>query len=118
MEFPIWLKPALWGAAAGAVALAFVGFQQLGWVTKKSAREMAQDQAESAVIAAVVPFCIAKAKADPDRAGFLKIQAEPSGYTRSEAVSKAGWASFVSGKEPDSNIARACADQIHAMGPV
>src|SRR4051812_31564394 len=30
MKIPVWLKPGLWGAAIGAVAMAIVGFSQLG----------------------------------------------------------------------------------------
>jgi len=61
MQIPVWLKPGLWGAAAGAVAMTVVGFSQLGWYTGGSADRMAQDRAETAVVAALVPFCVAKA---------------------------------------------------------
>jgi hypothetical protein len=33
MQSPEWLKPALYGAACGAIALATVGFSWGGWVT-------------------------------------------------------------------------------------
>jgi len=37
MKLPIETKPALWGAACGAIALAIVGFSWGGWVTGKKA---------------------------------------------------------------------------------
>ncbi len=37
MNIPIETKPALWGAAGGAVVLAIVGFSWGGWVTSSTA---------------------------------------------------------------------------------
>jgi hypothetical protein len=45
MKFPERLKPAIYGAVAGAVAIPIAGFSWGGWVTGSSAREMAADQA-------------------------------------------------------------------------
>ena len=58
MTLPIWLKPGLMGAAVGAIALAVVGFSWGGWVTSSSAAEMADEQAEDTLVAALVPFCV------------------------------------------------------------
>ena len=55
MQTPDWLKPGLWGAVAGAIAMSTVGFWQLGWVTTSTAEQLAQDRAETAVVAALVP---------------------------------------------------------------
>jgi hypothetical protein len=113
MQIPVWLKPGLWGAAAGAVAMTVVGFSQLGWYTGGSADRMAQDRAETAVVAALVPFCVAKAQQDPDRAVLVKFQAEQSSYSRSDLVMKAGWATLGSAKFGDNALARACSDKLH-----
>jgi hypothetical protein len=43
MHPPEWLKPGLYGAACGAVALAVIGFSWGGWVTGGTARTMAAD---------------------------------------------------------------------------
>ncbi len=43
MRTPEWLKPGLYGAACGAVALAVIGFSWGGWVTGGMARTMAAD---------------------------------------------------------------------------
>jgi hypothetical protein len=115
MQFPVWLKPALWGAVGGAIVLSIVGFSQLGWSTKKTADLMASDRAETAVVDALVPFCVAKAQHDVDHAGFLKIQAEQSAYTRSDLVMKAGWATLGDSKSPEYALARACSEKLHTM---
>jgi hypothetical protein len=114
MKTPVWLKPGLWGAACCAVAMAVVGFSQLGWTTQHSAEQMAQDQSEAAVISALVPFCVAKAQQDPDRATLVKFQTETSSYSRSDLVMQAGWATVGGTTAPNSNLARACSEQLHA----
>jgi len=113
MEFPSGLKPGLWGAAGGAIAMAVVGFSYLGWTTATTAEKLAQDTANSAVVAALVPFCVVKAEADPNQATLTKFQAEQSSYSRSDIVMKAGWATL-DGKTVGSDaLARACAEKLH-----
>jgi hypothetical protein len=113
MELPSALKPGLWGAAVGAIAMAMVGFSYLGWTTAATSEKLAQDTASTAVIAALVPFCVVKAEADPNLATLVKFQAEQSSYSRSDIVMKAGWTSF-NGKTSDSDaLARACAEKLH-----
>ncbi len=76
---------------------------------------MAQDQSETAVVAALVPFCVAKAQQDPDHATLAKFQAEQSSYSRSDLVLQAGWATIGGKTSPDSDLARACSEQLHAL---
>jgi alpha/beta superfamily hydrolase len=65
MNTPEWLKPGLYGALAGAAALAIVGFSWGGWVTGGTAKQMAGDQARIEVVAALVPICMEQSKQDP-----------------------------------------------------
>lgn len=115
MKIPEWLKPAIWGALCGAAVLAFVGFNEMGWHGPKGTEQIASERAETAVTTAMVPFCVAKAKLDPDHAGLVKVQNENSDWTRSEMVSKAGWATVGTSTDPDNALARACSDKLHAM---
>jgi hypothetical protein len=114
MDIPVWTKPAVWGAVCGAIAMATIGFSQLGWKTASTADQMARDRSDIAVVSAMVPFCVAKAQGDPDHAVLAKFQAEQSSYSRSDMVSKAGWATFGGGNIPDNALARACSDKLHA----
>ena len=50
------VKPACWGAAGGAIALAIIGFTWGGWVTGGHAKTLA----DAAVTAALVPICADK----------------------------------------------------------
>ena len=60
----------LWGAVAGAVALAIVGFTWGDWHTSKGATQ----RAEAAVLTALVPACVKEVMADPAAAGELKVK--------------------------------------------
>ena len=60
----------LWGAAAGAVALAIVGFTWGGWYTANGATEKAQ----AAVTVALIPVCVKDVMADPAAAAELKVK--------------------------------------------
>ena len=115
MHVPVWIKPALWGAVIGAIGIAIVGFSQFGWRTAGSAEQFAQDRADSAVVAALVPFCVLKAQQDPDKAMLAKLHAEDSSYTRSNMVTKAGWATVGGDTSPDSALANACSQKLHDM---
>ena len=115
MKIPVWLRPGLWGAAVGAIAMATIGFSQLGWTTSSTAEQLAQQRAGAAVVSALVPFCVAKAQQDPDKAAFTKLRAETSSYSRSDMVMKAGWATVGVAKAPDDALALACSAKLFGM---
>lgn len=115
MKIPAWFKPGAWGALAGAIAMAIVGFTQLGWKTGNAAEQLAQSRSEAAVVSALVPFCVAKAQMDPDPDKLIKLRADQSSYSRNEMVTKAGWATLGADKNPDSGLARACSERLRDM---
>jgi alpha/beta superfamily hydrolase len=60
----------LWGAAAGAVALAVVGFTWGGWMTGSGAAK----QADAAVSTALLPICADAILANPAAVAQLKTK--------------------------------------------
>jgi len=60
----------LWGAAAGAIALAIVGFTWGGWHTEKGAAQRAQ----TAVQIALIPECVREVMADSTSSEELKAK--------------------------------------------
>jgi alpha/beta superfamily hydrolase len=108
MNIPEWLKPALYGAAAGAVALAIVGFSWGGWVTGGTAKQMAANQAKLEVVAALAPICVEQSKQDPQVVEPLAQLKDASSYQRSDMLMKAGWATMPGSSEPNRNVAKAC----------
>jgi hypothetical protein len=115
MQVPVWIKPALWGAVGGAIGVAIVGFSQLGWKTATSSEDLAQERAQTAVVAALVPFCVTKAQQDPDKAILVKLHAEDSPYMRSTLVTKAGWTTVGGYSSQDTALADACSQKLHDM---
>jgi len=115
MAFSLKLTPkveaALWGAAGGAAALAFVGFMFGGWVTGSRATEMARQQADKAVVAALAPICVDKfrhAKNADENLG--KLKAISYSWEKGTYVSAGGWATMPGTAEPNSAVAQACAE--------
>jgi hypothetical protein len=115
MKAPTWVKPGICGAVVGAIAIMIVGFSQMGWTTAGTADRMATDRANSAVAAALVPFCVANAEHDPDQAKLAKVKAEQSEWSRSQLVSDAGWATLPGATAPTNGLASACSDKL--QGP-
>jgi len=113
MKLPVQTKPVLWGVALGAVAMMAIGFGSMGWKTGSAAALMAKTQASEAVVAAMVPFCVAKAKLDPDGGPMTKFRAESSSYSRTQLVKTAGWATLGGATEPDYALADACAIRLY-----
>lgn len=112
MRVPEWTKPAIWGAVVGGVVTAIVGFSYLGWSTSSTAEKMAQAHAETAVVAALVPFCAAKAQQDVYLTRLAKFNVETSSYTRSDIVRSSGWATLPGMASPDYALAQACAEKL------
>src|SRR5215217_7096799 len=101
MQTPEWLKPALYGAAGGALALAVVGFNWGGWVTGGTAREMAADQSKADVVAALSLICVDQSKRDPQLAERLAAIKAVSSWSRGDRVIKNGGATMPGTTEAD-----------------
>lgn len=110
MKIPAMTEPFLWGAAAGAVALAIVGFAWGGWVTGSTAEEMAAARADQAVVASLTPICVAQFRKDPQAKASLAAMNEIDSWQRAEYVSRGGWATMPgSSEDPNRGVASACA---------
>ena len=105
MKIPVQVKPAAWGAVAGAVAAMIIGFAWGGWVTGGTSERNAGVAAQTAVVQAFVPLCVAKAEQQPEELILLKKE---SSYSRKDFVVKAGWVSNVTEKYRR-DVAESCA---------
>ena len=115
MNFPEWLKPGLYGAAAGAIALAVVGFSWGGWVTGGTAAKMASDHARLEVVAALVPICIEQSTQDPQVLATLAQLKDAKTYDRRDLLMKTGWATMPGSSDPDRSVATACMEKLAAQ---
>jgi hypothetical protein len=93
--------------------MAIVGFSFLGWTTAETSQKFAQETANTAVVAALLPFCVSKAETDPDLTILAKLQTEQSSYSRHDIVMQAGWATLGGETAGRDDLARACADKLH-----
>jgi hypothetical protein len=104
------IKTTLWGAVGGAIVLAIVGFAWGGWVTGGSAQQMAEELAQSAVVARLAPICVEQSNQDSEKDQKLKKLKEASSWERDDYVEKQGWATMPGEKEADREVAGKCAE--------
>ena len=117
MKLPSQAAPALWGAAGGALVLAILGFTWFGWVGPDTAETRAEERTKEALVAALTPICLEKFRASPDAAAqFDALKKIQYSWEKGPFVEKAGWATFPGTKEPNSEVARACAAAIEETG--
>lgn len=112
MTSPEWLKPGLYGAAVGGIALAIVGFSWGGWMTEGKATEMARAQSHMDVVSALVPICLAQSKQDPKALATLSLLKDASTYQRSDMLIKTGWATMPGAADADRSVASACVEAL------
>ncbi|AVX05239.1 hypothetical protein [Maritalea myrionectae] len=112
MQLPTWTKPALWGAGAGAITLAFVGFTWGGWVTGASAEDLATEMTETAVAEVLTPYCVRSSKTDPKAKEIFVQYEEASAYQRRQIIEKAGWATPLGAEEPNRELVKTCQIEI------
>jgi hypothetical protein len=111
MKVPVETKPALWGVAGGAVALAIVGFNWGGWVTGSKSESAAVERVNAAVVGVLAPVCVDRfnlaSGASDNLAALKKIES----WSQGEFIEKGGWATVPGSNPPAqvSAVARACA---------
>lgn len=111
MNLPIQIKPALWGMAGGAVALAIVGFSWGGWTTAATADAAAKAQVDTAVVGALAPVCVDRFRRASDASAKLDALRRLDYGSQGEFVEKGGWAGLPGAKSTErlADVARACA---------
>lgn len=113
MNIPAKTEPFLWGAAAGAAALAIVGFSWGGWVTGGTAQALAGARADQAMVASLTPICVAQFQKGPKAQASLAALKGTDRWEQGAYVSKGGWATMPgSTDEPNREVAAACAEAL------
>ena len=111
MKIPVETKPALWGIAGGAVALAIVGFTWGGWVTGGKAEAAATQRANAAVVAALAPVCVERFQQTADVSANLAALKKVDSWSQGDFVEKGGWSKLPGSNSPEqlTAVAKACA---------
>lgn len=101
------LKRLLQGAAVGAVATIFVGFNWGGWSLSSTADKMAKERSDLAVVAALAPVCADKFRAQPDAAAKTVALSKLDSWKRADEFPKE-FVTLPGETEPSSALADAC----------
>lgn len=115
MELPAETKPALMGAAVGALALAIVGFTWGGWFTGGSVDKLVKESSAKAVVSALAPICVDNFKRAADSSSQLAELKKVSSWQQAAFMEKGGWAKIPGTEKISSGMATACAEMILAL---
>jgi hypothetical protein len=112
MHVPQWLKPGFWGVVVGAVGIMIIGFAWGGWFLGSTAERMANDRADGAVTAILVPLCVERFMGQADAAVKLTEFQQGASWQQSQVIAKGGWATATGSTDPNTAVARVCAQQL------
>ena len=90
-----------------------IGFSWGGWVTGGTADKIADERANTAVLAALTPICVEKFLQNSDaKANLADLQKISSNWEQGQYLEKGGWATQPGATSPDYHLARACAEKL------
>jgi hypothetical protein len=112
MKAPQWLKPGFWGIVVGALGIMILGFAWGGWVLGSTAEQMAKDRADGAVTAVLVPICVERFMGQADAAAKLAAFQSSASWRQSQLIAQGGWATATGSTDPNTAVARLCAQQL------
>jgi hypothetical protein len=98
------VKTVLLSAIGGAIVWWIVLTAAWGWMSPGSAEKLASERAETAVLEALTPICVANFQQDTEWAA--------SSWSRDDYVLKQGWTTMPGSDEPEQRIAAACVSRI------
>lgn len=103
------------GAIGGAIITMVAGFGFAGWTLGSTAENMAANRADAAVVAALTPICVNKFTQGNESAAKLVALKAVDSWKQDAFVAKGGWATFPGDKEPNRDVAEACAKILAAQ---
>jgi len=106
-----------WSWIASIILTMIVGFAWGGWVTGGTARNMAEDMAEDAVVDRMASICVAQFNQDPARDAKLQMLKDTTSYQRREYIQTQGWATMPDEDAPDRTVSDACVKLLMLINP-
>ena len=106
-----------WSWVASVVLTMIIGFAWGGWVTGRTARTLAEDIAEDAVVERLAPICVHQFNQDPGKDAKLAELKEASSYQRRTFVQDQGWATMPGEESPDRAVADECVKLLMLINP-
>ena len=119
MLIPSWVKPGFWGLVLGALAWWGVLAWGLGWTSPATARQMADDQTQNAVIAVAAPYCAERFEQQANAvASWQALKKSAANYDQSSFIEKGGWVALPKAtpmSDLSDPVANACATRLLAL---
>jgi len=118
LKLPDWTEPATYSFVIGAIAWWIVLSLGFGWVSAGTAREMAAQKVQEAVVAVATPACVARFERQPNAASFWETLKKTDTWNQSEMVEEVGWIAEPGQKLPyDTSraVSERCAEKILAL---
>jgi hypothetical protein len=106
------IKTSVWGAICGAIIVMIIGFGWGGWVLGSTSLKTADTMSADSLIARLAPMCLGQFNADEQKETKLKELEAKNRWEREKYVEEQGWATMPFEKEPDSEVAELCVEQI------
>jgi len=111
-EIPALVKHGFWGGVVGAMVWWMVLSSGFGWMSAGAAKQIAAQQAQTAVVAYATPVCMARFEQQPNSVAAWKAlykQDQDSSWQDSTYIEKGKWVTEP-GQKLDSYIKDAIAD--------
>ena len=106
----------LQGAVAGFLATVVIGFYWGGWTLGSTVEKVANERADSAVVAVLAPMCADKFRLGTDVAANLsELNKFSYAWDRGAFIEKGGWAIMPGSEKADSAVAKACAETLASL---
>ena len=104
----------VWGIAVGAVAAVIAGLS-MGWIVSSSkANVMANERAQTVLVAAMAPICVDRFQSTAGYESKLAALKEiKAAWQRRDYVAKGNWANV--GKDSNTAVADACAETLNSL---
>lgn len=104
----------LWGLAVAAVVVPIALSKGFGWHTGGQASTFARQEANIAVVKALLPICLANFQRSPDSpAKLVELKKISSSWARETFVRENKWATV--GAEQNSGVIDACAEALFKL---
>jgi hypothetical protein len=108
----------LQGITLGAAATMVIGFYWGGWTLGSTAKQMAENRANAAVVSVLAPICVDKFQRQEDAAAKLVDFKRVISWKQASYVAAQGWATMPGAGPPKTlAVARACAEMLGRHSP-